>query len=85
MCLKQFSGLDYDYSIKSLNSVMKKLCGDLYIDMYNQKFLPEHFYDGTHNTDRGSKLIGNLIADFYRKDFLINDTIDFKYHMINCY
>ena len=60
-----FSGLDYDYSIRQLNAVMAELCGDLYLDLYNQKFSTKHFYDGVHTTDKGSIYVGNLMADFF--------------------
>lgn len=56
-----FSGLDYDYSIRSLNNVMKELCGDSLIDLYSVPFNEEHFYDGVHTTEAGSRYIGQSI------------------------
>lgn len=61
---EEYSGLDYDYSIQKLNSVMKSLCGANFIDLYNYNFKDNHFYDGIHTTPIGSKIIGNEIADF---------------------
>ena len=61
---EEFSGLDYDYSIQKLNSIIKNLCGANFIDLYSHNFKDEHFYDGIHTTPIGSKLIGNMIADF---------------------
>lgn len=59
-----FSGIDYDYSIRSLNTVLKNLCGTSIIDLYNHDFKQEHFYDGVHTTSLGSIEIGEQIAAF---------------------
>ena len=59
-----FSGIDYDYSIRSLNTVLKDLCGMNIIDLYNHKFKDEHFYEGVHPTPLGSIEIGEQIAAF---------------------
>lgn len=59
-----FSGIDYDYSIRQLNSVILELCGENTLDLYNQKFLNSHFYDGVHTTALGSEAIGDRMADF---------------------
>ena len=61
-----YSGLDYDYSLRRINTIMADLCGDMLLDLYNHQFLPnEHFYDGIHTNDIGSIYLGNLIADFF--------------------
>ena len=65
-----FSGLDYDYSLRELNRGMLKLCGELFLDLYNEDFTPEHFYDGVHTTAAGSVFIGNHMADFIIKNNL---------------
>ena len=67
-----FSGVDYDYSLQSLNSVMSDLCEDLFLDLYNHEFSPEHFYDGVHTTDKGSIYIGELMGDFFIENNLHN-------------
>lgn len=63
-----FSGIDYDYSIRSLNTVLKNLCGTNYIDLYNHNFKEDHFYDGVHTTHLGSIEIGEQIAAFIISD-----------------
>ncbi len=60
----EFSGLDYDYSLREINSVIKELCDKNTLDLYNYAFLDEHFYDRTHTTAKGSIVVGNLIAKF---------------------
>jgi hypothetical protein len=64
-----FSGIDYDFSLRELNSVMMELCGDLTVDLYNHNFSSNHFYDGIHTTDMGSEEIGETIADFFIAKF----------------
>ena len=59
-----FSGIDYDYSIRQLNSVMLELCRENTLDLYSHKFVRSHFYDGAHTTASGSKEIGERLADF---------------------
>lgn len=59
-----FSGIDYDYSLQKLNSVIFDLCGDNTLDLYGQEFSPAHFYDGVHTSVLGSEKIGEYIADF---------------------
>lgn len=58
-----FSGLDFDYSIRQLNSVMADLCGHQFLDLYSENFSAKHFYDGVHNTDIGSKHVGRLMFE----------------------
>ena len=64
-----FSGLDYDYLIQDLNLVINELCKENTLDLYNQKFSDEHFYDGIHTTDKGSIKIGNLMANFIIENY----------------
>nr|VFK19163.1 MAG: GDSL-like Lipase/Acylhydrolase family [Candidatus Kentron sp. LPFa]VFK33648.1 MAG: GDSL-like Lipase/Acylhydrolase family [Candidatus Kentron sp. LPFa] len=59
-----FSGLDYDFSIQQLNSVLFELCGVNTVDLYSHNFLNSHFYDGVHTTSLGSQEIGETLADF---------------------
>ena len=66
---KQFSGIDYDFSIRELNSVLFKLCGDNTVDLYNHNFSDTHFYDGVHTTSKGSQEIGEIIAEFMISKF----------------
>ncbi len=71
---KNFSGLDYDYSIRKINQVMIQECGhENIIDLYNENFYAGDFYDGVHTTDRGSKRIGKKIAQEFINKKLIND------------
>lgn len=66
-----FSGIDYDQSIRAINSVILDLCGEYFVDLYNFEFYNGDFYDGVHTTGAGSRRIGNAIADF-----LINAGVD---------
>lgn len=59
-----FSGIDFDFSLQQLNSILFELCGENTVDLYNHNFLSFHFYDGIHTTDLGSQEIGNKLADF---------------------
>ena len=59
-----FSGIDYDYALRQLNSILFELCGENTVDLYSHNFLKIHFYDGAHTTDLGSQEIGNKLADF---------------------
>lgn len=63
---REFSGLDYDYSLRALNDVMRDLCGSNLIDLYPEDFSQKHFYDGVHTTGVGSRLIGDLIFEKMR-------------------
>ena len=58
---ENYSGLDFDYSLNSLNNVMKNLCGKYYIEIKNEQFNKKHFYDGVHTNEQGSEFLGNLI------------------------
>ena len=60
----EFSGLDVDYVLKSINRVLELSCGENYLNLYGNKFQDIHFYDGVHTTNIGSEYIGNLIADY---------------------
>jgi hypothetical protein len=66
---EDFSGIDYDYSIRKLNDVMFELCGENTLDLYNHKFLSSHFYDGVHTTAMGSTEIGERMAEFIIEKF----------------
>ena len=61
----EFSGLDVDYVLQSINHVLEMSCGENYLNLYDEVFQSEHFYDGVHTTNIGSEYIGNLIADFF--------------------
>jgi hypothetical protein len=60
-----FSGIDYDFSIQQLNSVLFELCGDNMVDLYSHNFINLHFYDGVHTTSLGSREIGEKLANFF--------------------
>lgn len=59
-----FSGLDFDFSLRSLNKIMSEVCGEHFFNLHDNIFGPDLFYDGIHTTNKGSKYIGNKIADF---------------------
>lgn len=63
-----FSGVDYDYSIRKINAVIKELCINT-LDLYNYKFKKGDFYDGIHTTSSGSKKIGEEMASFIISNF----------------
>ena len=66
-------GLDYDFSLKSLNNIMKAECGEnKTIDIHSIGFNSDHFYDGTHTTDLGSQYIGELIFEQMKSKKLLN-------------
>lgn len=67
---EDFSGMDYDHSIRKLNEVIFDLCGLNTVDLYSHKFSDSHFYDGVHTTALGSIEIGNVISQF-----LINNNV----------
>ncbi len=58
---KEFSGLDYDYSLKSLNKVMHTLCGERIIDIHSEPPIASNYYDGVHTTGEGSRFLGNRL------------------------
>jgi len=66
---KDFSGIDYDFSIRKLNEVIFDLCGSNTVDLYSHEFSNSHFYDGVHTTAKGSEEIGRVIADFIISNF----------------
>ncbi len=68
---ENFSGLDYDYSIREINTVIYDLCGENTLNLYDYKFSDDDFYDGVHTTAKGSETIGHAIAKF-----LIEEIID---------
>jgi lysophospholipase L1-like esterase len=69
---ENFSGLDYDYSIKRLNAVLMKHCGNNTLDLHNFNFSDDDFYDSVHTTAAGSIKIGQAMADFIKKRFYNN-------------
>ena len=61
---QNYSGLDYDYSLQRLNDVMLRLCGKgNFVDLYSHRFDPAHFYDYTHTTDEGARIVGEVLAE----------------------
>tara|TARA_Y100000590_G_scaffold449759_1_gene588398 strand:- start:1058 stop:2149 length:1092 start_codon:yes stop_codon:yes gene_type:complete len=61
---KEFSGLDFDFSLQKINESIKKVCGlENTIDLYNYNFQDIDFYDYVHTTPQGSTKIGLLLAD----------------------
>ena len=66
----EFSGIDYDYSIKRLNKILFELCKENTLDLYSMDLSADHFYDGVHTTAEGSILIGDRIADFIIQKYI---------------
>lgn len=61
---RRFNGLDYQRSIRALNSVMAQECrraGGHYIDLESQPFEPEQFYDAVHMNAAGAARVGDLL------------------------
>jgi len=67
-----YNGLDYDFSLRQLNSVLYDLCTDKrIIDIYHHSFDEDAFYDLVHTTPKGSKEIGQKIySDYINKGFI---------------
>ena len=76
--INNYNGLDFDYSLKLINSQIFDLCGPLTLDLYNSKFENKHFYDGIHTTELGSMFIGDLIANFFDKNDLLSKLDNIK-------
>jgi hypothetical protein len=68
---EEFSGLDIDFALKSLNNVMSSICAENYLNLYDADFQDKHFYDGIHTTEEGSIYIGNLLAEYFLERGLI--------------
>lgn len=70
-----YSGLDYDASIYSLNQEMKTLCienNGYFIDVYAMNFDKSDFYDGVHMTPKGAKRLGGyLFKEFLEQEIPI--------------
>lgn len=60
---EDFNGLDFDYSLQSLNEVIYELCGKSTIDLYKKGLDKKYFYDSVHTSKEGSILLGKLIFD----------------------
>jgi hypothetical protein len=61
-----FNGLDYEESLRSLNTTMEKTCrnaGGYFIDMASKKFDSSDFYDGVHMTPTGAQKVGKYLFD----------------------
>lgn len=60
---RTYGGLDFDYSLRLLNRVMREECGaSRLIDLYSADFDEADFYDYVHNTPTGAAKIGREIA-----------------------
>jgi len=70
-----FNGLDYDASIRSINTSMQKLCLEadgFYIDVARKQFRQEDFYDLVHLTSTGARKLGEyLFQEFLSQDIAI--------------
>tara|TARA_B100000989_G_scaffold297916_1_gene285250 strand:- start:20842 stop:21924 length:1083 start_codon:yes stop_codon:yes gene_type:complete len=66
---EEFSGIDYDYSIKEINSIIFQLCSINTLDLYNKDLSDDLFYDGIHTTPLGSREIGNAMATFIIENY----------------
>ena len=64
-----FSGLDFDFFIKEINSIILELCGENTLNLYDHDFQSIHFYDGIHTTDKGSIEVGEEMASFIISNF----------------
>jgi hypothetical protein len=70
----RYNGLDYDYSIRQLNAVMREECGEGgLIDLYHQQFTDGQFYDFSHTNPQGSRMIGHILADRVGKSAMMAD------------
>ncbi|MDO8714702.1 MAG: SGNH/GDSL hydrolase family protein [Polynucleobacter sp.] len=70
---KDYSGLNYDYSLREINDLIYKLCGERVVDLYPLYHDPKYFYDGVHTTDKGSEFIGKNIFEITKKKGLLNN------------
>ena len=70
-----FNGLDYDKSIRSINTSMQKLCIEadgFYIDAARKLFRQEDFYDVAHMRTTGAKQLGEyLFQEFLSQEIAI--------------
>jgi hypothetical protein len=70
-----FNGLDYDASIKSISTLMQKLCSEadgFYIDAAQKQFRQEDFYDLVHMTTTGVRQLGEyLFQEFLSQEIAI--------------
>jgi lysophospholipase L1-like esterase len=67
---KTFNGLDYNASIKSINSAMKDLClnyNGIYIDIASKYFTDSDFYDVVHMTPKGEEVLANYLYQEFIK------------------
>lgn len=60
---EEFNGLDFDYSLRSLNNIIYKLCGSATIDLYKKGLNKNFFYDSVHTSREGSRYLGNLMFE----------------------
>ncbi len=71
-----FGGLDYDYSLRALNAVLREECRPYVLDLFSHSFNERHFYDSVHTTASGSAEIGRTIFSFLEHSDLIDAQAD---------
>ena len=49
-----FNGLDFDYSLQSLNEVIYEICGKSTIDLYKKGLDKKYFYESVNTAKEGS-------------------------------
>lgn len=68
-----YGGLDYDYSLRELNRVMRDECGERrLLDLYDADFEDSDFYDYVHMTPSGARKVGLGMARFIETSELMN-------------
>lgn len=71
---RQFNGLDYDRSIKAINSAMKTIClaaGGSYIDLASVTYPTTAFYDAVHMGPTGARLVGNELFEAMQRQGIV--------------
>lgn len=66
---KTYNGLDYDESIRALDTVMRNVCtrDGFYIDIAAQPFAHGDFYDPVHMTPAGAARLGGYLHEAMRE------------------
>ncbi len=57
----EFSGLDFDYSIKEVNKFLQNKCKENFIEISNEAIPDTLYYDGVHLTPKGSSKLAELL------------------------
>lgn len=73
---KSYNGLDYEFSINSLNATMKKLCiqaDGFYIDIAAKSFERGDYYDVVHMNSNGTFRLGKYLFEEFKTKGIITD------------